>query len=235
MNLVEQARKRLEEKQNLAKRYSERCELITQLSKECKNKYKNKLADLRANSGIDEKLNLIKSLTEEVEKKEKEVNKLAEIYSKKLSKKMGIEELREEVKDMYDKIHSEQTALTFRFKDLRKELFELSGRKPKIHVYVQDLIWYANSAILNMKIKGCEINLETILSDLKDCCGKEHCLGEWLDVKNLSNLTLSIKDCTLLNFFEENTKDKTQELVKQALINLSNKQELNIKNNKNID
>lgn len=231
MNLIERTRNRVEEKNLFEKEYIEQSQVLVNLIEEYESKVSKKFELLKENSNIQAKKNMIQLLTQEIEDKEKSLQKLAKMYAKRLSKKMGIDSLRKNHQDMYEKIHSEQIALTFKFKDLRKELFELSGKKPKIHVNVQDLIWNANSASLNMEIKGCRINLETILSDLRDCYGKEPCLGEWLDVKNLSNLTLSIKDYTLLNFFEEKTESKTQEYLKQALLNLdNNSQQKNVKN-----
>lgn len=235
MNLIEKARKRMEEKQNLAKQYSEKCQLLTQLSNELKIKSKNKLADLRANSGINEKQNLIKTLTEEVERKEKEVKKIAEIYSKKLSKRMGIDALRDQADNMFRKMYSDEISFVFKLNDLTNEMLEITGKKHKVKIYFDYPDVYTNTAEVVMKVKNVPLNLETNLTELENLIGDNIDCDKYLNVKKILNLELSIRDTTLLNFFEEETKNKTQQVVKQALINLSNKQELNNENNKNID
>jgi len=235
MNLVEQARKRMEEKQNLAKQYSEKCKLLTQLSKEYQEKSKNKLEDLTNRFSINEKKKLIKNLTKEVNKNEKEVNRIAEIYSKKLSKKMGIDALRDQADNLFRKMNSDEISFVFKINDLTNEMLEITGKKHKVKIYFDYPDVYTNTAEVIMKIKNVLLNLETDLTELENLIGDNIDCDKYLNVKKILNLELSIRDTTLLNFFEEETNNKTQQIVKQALINLSNKQELNTENNKNID
>ena len=76
--------------------------------------------------------------------------------------------------------------------------------------------------MMNLILCAClSLNLETNLTELENLIGDNIDCDKYLNVKKILNLELSIRDTTLLNFFEEETKNKTQQVVKQALINLS--------------
>lgn len=226
MNLVEQARKRLEEKEKYKEQYNKDSNLLKKLNEEHKTKVENKFLKLTDNSNIEK-------LTAEIEKERENINIKTNNYSKNLYKRLGINKLRKSAEDMYYKIHTPSVAISFSLEDLLEEMNKINGKKYKAELLFKDS--FANELNFVIKIKKCYLNAKTYRSNLDDKFLQVYNKTRFTYSKQGSNAIFELDDCGLINFFEETTKDKTQQVVKQALINLSNKQELDNENNKNID
>ena len=233
MDLVEKARIRLEEKQELQKDYNEKINLLQELENQHKEKVEKKSIALMENSGIVTKQQEIERLRSEIEKEEKLVNQLTRMFSKKLSKSMGIDKLVKTTEEMYNKIYTPDIAMSFKLKDLIKEMYKISGKKYKVEfLFVKST---NDIAYFVLRVKKCYLNVRTNLKTLDTEFIDLFNAFEIFNLKNSTNAIFEIEDATLLNFFEQETNDKTQQVVKEALKSLSSKQELSRKTDKNID
>ena len=224
MNLVEQARKRLEEKKVLKAEYDEKTSLLSKLNREYKDKVEKKYIDLIDKSNIE-------SLQEQIKEEQKNIDLKHYNYSKNLKKRMGLNKLGKSAENLYFKIYTSSVAISFKLQDLIEEIKKVSNKKYKFEIMLDST--FGKETYFIVRIKNCILNLTT--TQLDNELKYSLVTNKKLDINKFLNVEFEIDDCGIVNFFEEETKNKTQQIVKQALINLSNKQELNNENNKNVD
>ena len=224
MNLVEQARKRLEEKKLLKEEYEEKTILLRKLNQEYKDKVEKKFINLLDKSNIE-------SLQTQIKEEQRIIDLKHNNYSKNLKKRMGLNKLSKSAENLYYKIYTPSVAISFKLQDLIEEMKKVSNKKYKFEIMLDGT--FGKETYFILKIKNCILNLKT--SQLDNELKFSLVMNKKLDINKFLNVEFEIDDCGIVNFFDQTTKDKTQKIVKQALINLSNKQELDIENGKNID
>jgi len=221
MNLVEQARKRLEEKKLLKEEYEEKTILLRKLNQEYKDKVEKKFINLLDKSNIE-------SLQAQIKEEQRIIDLKHNNYSKNLKKRMGLNKLSKSAENLYYKVYTPSVAISFKLQDLIEGMKKVSNKKYKFEIMLDGTFGKENYFLV--RIKNCILNLKT--SQLDNELKYSLVMNKKLNINKFLNVEFEIDDSGIVNFFDQTTKDKTQKIVKQALINLSNKQELN---NKSID
>ena len=224
MNLVEKARKRLEEKKILKEEYDEKTSLLRKLNQEYKDKVEKKYINLLDKSNIE-------SLHAQIKEEQKVIDVKHSNYSKNLKKRMGLNKIRKSAENLYFKIYEPSVAISFKLQDLIEEMKNISNKKYKYEIMLDGT--FGKETYIKLKIKNCILKLTT--TQLDNELKFSLVANKKLDINKFLNVNFDIDDTTLVNFFEEQTKDKTQKIIQKSLINLSSIHELEDKNSENID
>lgn len=225
MDLIEKTKKRLEEKQELRSEYDKKYKLLEKLREERTEKVEELHFNLNSRSTIWNKVREIERLQAEIEEEKNLIKNKTEEYLDTLSKQMGIDELSKQTEKLYEKMHSDEVAISFKLEDLLEEMYKISGKRYKTDAIVE----YRNDSYVRLllRIKSCFIDVFASTEELSRSLDIWLKANQKINEKQLKGILLDLTDCGLMNFYEEKTKNQIQNIAKQALINLSKNQGYN--------